>query len=100
MCYAVDDQSWKNCFDLILFFIGAQRFVTVYCLQKVCFNPYKSEKHFCLNDINFNVMPHLTENQTVHAIGMLQAELAHNIVARQCGVYHNMIQSLLMRIRH
>jgi hypothetical protein len=74
--------------------------VTVYCLQKVCFNPYKSEKHFCLNDINFNVMPHLTENQTVHAIGMLQAELAHNIVARQCGVYHNTIQSLLMCIRH
>ena len=62
MCYAVDDQSKKNYFDLILFFIGAQRFVTVYCLQKVC---------FCLNDINFNVMPRLTENQTVHAIGML-----------------------------
>ena len=44
-------------------------------------------------------MPRLTENQTVHAIGMLQAELAHTIVARQCGVHHNTIQSLLMRIR-
>jgi hypothetical protein len=73
--------------------------VTVYCLQKVCFNPYKSEKHFILNDINFNVMSRLTENQTVHAIGNLQAELAHNIVARHCGVHHNMIRSLLMRIR-
>ena len=45
-------------------------------------------------------MPRLTENQTVNAIGMLQAELAHNIVAKQCGVHHNTIQSLLMRIRH
>ena len=69
MCYAVDNQSQKNCFD------------------------------FCLNDIDLNVMHRLTENQTVHAIGMLQAELAHNIVARQYGVHHNTIQSLLMRIR-
>jgi len=44
-------------------------------------------------------MPRLTENQSLHAIGMLQAELAHNIVARHCGVHHNTIQSLLMRFR-
>jgi len=29
--------------------------VTVYGLQKVCFDPYKSEKHFCLNAIDFSV---------------------------------------------
>ena len=73
------------------------RFVTVYGLQKVCFNPYKSEKNLCLNDIDYNVMPRLTENQSIHAIGMHQTELAHNIVARHCGVHHNTIQSLLMR---
>jgi hypothetical protein len=73
--------------------------VTVYGLQKVCFNPYKSEKHFCLNDIDFNVMPRLTENQRLHDIGMLQAGLTHNIVARHFGVHRNTIQSLLMRHR-
>ena len=44
-------------------------------------------------------MPRLTENQSLHSIGMFQAELAHNIVARHCGVHHNTIQSLLMRFR-
>jgi hypothetical protein len=42
-----------------------------------------------LNDIDYNVMPRLTEDQSLHAIGMLQAELTHNIVARHCGVHHN-----------
>jgi len=50
--------------------------VTVYGLQKVCFDPYKSEKHFCLNDIDFSVMPRLTKSQRLCAIGMLQAGLA------------------------
>ena len=71
--------------------------MTVYGLQKVYFNPYKSEKHFCLNDIDLNAMSRLTENQSIHAIGMLQSELAHNRVARYCGVHQNTIQSLLMR---
>ena len=73
--------------------------MTVYGLQKVCFDPYKSEKHFCLNDIDFSVMPCFTENQRRHAIGMLQAGLAQNIVARHFGVHRNTIQSLLRRFR-
>ena len=73
--------------------------MTVYGLQKVCFNPYKSEKHFCLNDIDFNVMPRLTENQRLHVIGMIQDGLTHDIVARQFGVHRNTIQSFLMRHR-
>ena len=44
-------------------------------------------------------MPRLTENQSLHAIGMLQSELAQNSVARHCGVHYNTIQSLLMRCR-
>jgi hypothetical protein len=71
----------------------------LYKQQKVCFDPYKSEKHFCLNDIDFSVMPRFTENQRRHAIGMLQAALAQNIIARHFGVHRNTIQSLLRRIR-
>jgi transposase len=44
-------------------------------------------------------MPRFTENQRRHAIGMLQAGLAQNIVARHFGVYCNTIQSLLRRFR-
>ena len=44
-------------------------------------------------------MPGLTENHNVHAIGMLEAELVHNFVARHCGVHQNTIESLLMCIR-
>jgi hypothetical protein len=55
--------------------------VTVYGLQKICFDPYKSEKHFCLNDTDFSVMPRLTENQLIRGIGMLQAGLAQDILA-------------------
>jgi hypothetical protein len=55
--------------------------VTVYGLQKICFDPFKSEKHFCLNDTDFSVMPRLTENQLIRGIGMLQAGLAQDILA-------------------
>jgi hypothetical protein len=48
--------------------------VTVYGLQKVCFDPYKSEKHFCLNDTDFRVIPRLNENQLIRGIGMLQLD--------------------------
>ena len=71
--------------------------MTVYGLQKVCFNPCKSEKHFCLNNIDFNVVPCLTENQRRHAIGMLQAGFTYYIFATHVGVHRNTIQSLLMR---
>jgi hypothetical protein len=74
--------EYTSCFDLLLFYILVYRFVTIYGLQKVCFDPYKSEKHLCWNDIDFSVMPRLIENQRLHAIGMLQAGLAQNIVAR------------------
>jgi transposase len=47
--------------------------------------------------IDFNIMPRPTENQRRHAIGMLQAGLTHNIVARHFGVHRKTIQSLLMR---
>jgi hypothetical protein len=57
------------------------------------------KKLFCLNDIDFSVMPRFTENQRRHAIGMLQAGLAENIVARHFDVHRNTIQSLLRRFR-
>jgi hypothetical protein len=63
--------------------------VTVYGLQ-VCFDSYKSEKHFCLNDIDFSVMSRFTVNQR-RAIGMLQAGFAQNIVARHFGDHRNTI---------
>jgi len=73
--------------------------VIVYALQKVCFDPYKSEKHFCLNDIDFSVMSYHTENQRVHAIGMLEAGFAQNNVARYFGVHRNTTQLLFRRFR-
>jgi hypothetical protein len=57
------------------------------------------KKLFCLNDIDFSVMPRFTENQRRHAFGMLQAGLAKHIVPRHFGVHRNTIQSLLRRIR-
>jgi hypothetical protein len=57
------------------------------------------KKHFCWNDIDFSVMPRLTENQRRHAIGMLQAGLAQHIVARHFDVHRYTIQSLLRRFR-
>ena len=44
-------------------------------------------------------MPRLTENQHLHAIGMLQAGLAQNIVVRHFDVHRYTIQSLLGRFR-
>jgi hypothetical protein len=71
------------------------------CLRftKVCFCHYTSEKQFCLNDINSSVMPRLDENQHLRAIGMLQAGLAQNVVARYFGCHCNKILSLWRRFR-
>ena len=44
-------------------------------------------------------MPRLTENQSLRAIGMLQAQLSQNIFARHVSVHRNTIQLLLMRYR-
>jgi transposase len=44
-------------------------------------------------------MPRLTENQRLHAIGMLQAGLAQHIVARHFDVHRYTIQSQLRRFR-
>ena len=63
------------------------------------FDSYKSEKHFCLNDIDFSVMSRLIENQRLRAIGMPQAGLTQHIVARHFGVHRNTIQSSLRRFR-
>ena len=57
------------------------------------------KKHFCLNYIDFSVMPSLTEDQRPRAIRMLQAGLAQHIVAIHFGVHRNTIQSLLRRVR-
>ena len=59
------------------------------------FWPLQIRKHRYLNDIDFNVMRRLTENQRLRAIGMLPAGFAQNIVARHFGVHRNMIQTLL-----
>jgi hypothetical protein len=61
------------------------------------FWPLQIRKQRYLNDIDFNVMPRLTENQRLRAIGMLPAGFAQNIVARHFGVHRNTIQSLLRR---
>jgi transposase-like protein len=58
-----------------------------------------SEKQFCLNDINSSVMPRLYENQRLRAIGMLQAGLWQNVVARFFGCHRNTILSLWRRFR-
>jgi transposase len=44
-------------------------------------------------------MPRLNENQRLRAIGMPQAGLAQNVVARHCGCHRNTILSLWRRIR-
>jgi hypothetical protein len=44
-------------------------------------------------------MSRLTEDQSCHAIGMLQAELTHNIVARHCGVHHNKVNNRITELR-
>jgi hypothetical protein len=60
---------------------------------------YTSEKQFCLNDINSSVMPCHDENQRLRAIGMFQAGLAQNVVARHFGCHRNTILSLWRRFR-
>jgi hypothetical protein len=44
-------------------------------------------------------MPRFTENQRRHTIGILQAGLTQNIVAKHFGVHRNTMQSLLRRFR-
>ena len=52
-----------------------------------------------MNDIDFSVLSRLIENQRLHVIGMLQAGLSQNIVARHFVVHRNTIQSLLRRFK-
>jgi hypothetical protein len=61
--------------------------------------PLQIRKNTCVNDIDFSVMLRLIENQRLCAIGMLQAGLAQNIVARHFGVHRNMLQVLLGRFK-
>jgi hypothetical protein len=42
--------------------------------------------------ILISAMPRLTENQRFRAIGMLQAGLAQNIVARHFDIHRNTIE--------
>ena len=49
------------------------------------------EKHVHLNLNCAYVMPRLTENQRLRAVGMLEAGMAQNEVARHFGVYRNTI---------
>jgi transposase-like protein len=44
-------------------------------------------------------MPRLDENQRLRALGMLQAGLAQNVVARHFDCHRNMILSLWRRFR-
>ena len=108
--YAID-QSQETCtdFDTVYEYTSCiwpsivyhSRLTICDCLRftKVCFCPYTSEKQFCLNDINSSVMPCLDENQRLRAIGMLQAGLAQNVVARHFGCHRNTILSLWRRFR-
>ena len=82
-------------------FVYHSRLTICDCLRftKVCFCPYTSDKQFCLNDINSSVMPRLDENQRLRAIGMPQAGLAQNVVARHFGCHRNTILSLWRRFR-
>ena len=108
--YAID-QSRETCTDADTLyeytsciwpsFVYHSRLTICDCLRftKVCFCPYTSEKQFCLNDINSSVMPCLDENQRLRAIGMLQAGLAQNVVARHFGCHRNTILSLWRRFR-
>ena len=99
--YAID-QSWETCTDFYTFYEYTSciwlSFV-YHRFTKVCFCPYTSEKQFCLNDINSSVMPRLYENKRIRAIGMLQAGLAQNVVARPFGCHRNTILSLWRRFR-
>jgi transposase len=49
--------------------------------------------------MNSSVMPRLDENQRLRAIGILQAGLAQNVVARHFGSHRNTILSLWRRFR-
>lgn len=108
--YAID-QSWETYTDfdtlyeytsyIWLSFVYYPRLIICDCLRftKICFCTYISEKPFCLNDINSSVMPRLDENQRLRAIGMLQAGLEQNVVARHFGCHRNTILSLWRRFR-
>jgi transposase len=82
-------------------FVYHSRLTICDCLRftKVCFCPYTLEKQFCLNDINSSVIPCLDENQRLRTIGMLQAGLAQNVVARHFGCHRNTILSLWRQFR-
>jgi transposase-like protein len=109
--FYVIDQSRETCTDFDMLyeytsliwpsFVYHSHLTICDCLRftKVCFSSYTSEKQFYLNDINSSVMPRLDENQRLHAIGMLQAGLAHNVVARHFGCHRNTILSLWRRYR-
>ena len=109
-CYTID-QSREACTDFDTLyeytsciwpsFVYHSRLTICDCLRftKVCFCPYTSEKQLCLNDMNSSVMPRLDENQRLRAIGMLQAGLAYNFVARHFDYHCNTILSLWRRLR-
>jgi hypothetical protein len=86
-----------SCFGHHVFFILVCDFL--WFTEGLFWHPTNHKKHFCLNDIAFSVMTRLTESQRLPAIGMLQARLALNIVARHFGVHRNTIQSLLRHLR-
>jgi hypothetical protein len=91
--------STPHVFGLHLFIILVLTICDCLRFTKVCFCPYTSEKQFCLNDINSSVMPRLNENQRLRAIGILQAGLVQNVVARHFGCHRNTILSLWRRLR-
>jgi hypothetical protein len=47
--------------------------------------------------MNSSVMPRLDENQRLRAIGMLQARLTQNVVARHFGCHRNTIRMINKR---
>jgi transposase len=63
------------------------------------FAPTHQKKQFCLNDINSSVMSRLDESQRLRVIGMLQAGVAQNVVARHFGCHRNTILSLWRQLR-
>ena len=50
-----------------------------------------NQKNTCFNYIDFRVMQRFTEHKRLHAIGILQAGLLQNIVARHLGVQRYVI---------
>ena len=98
-CHMVFWPSWY--IDPGFSFVYHSRLTICDCLRftKVCFCPYTLEKQFCLNDINSSVIPCLDENQRLRTIGMLQAGLAQNVVARHFGCHRNTILSLWRQFR-